>query len=584
MIVNDRFEVEKELGRGGIGVVYKAFDKENNNKVVVIKVLIDKPDNNSSSNQWLETHFFKEAKALKTIDHPGVVQLIDSGETVEGKAFFAMEYIEGCDLRSQIDPKKGLIGDYERVATIIRQLGDAISAAHEKGIYHRDLKPENIMLQKVNKLDDEQVKVIDFGIATVKDSYDEKTKTTQLLAGSINYMSPEQLENKPSAASDIYALGIIAYEMVTGRLPFNPEGDSYMVMVVQLMLMQREGVRIKPKDLRPSLSPVAQEIILKALSFDANDRYKSAREFGNLLAESLISLGTMPLQKLGTNLAAFTNDGNNKVDISSRQTNQIANQITNIAKPITTEKEHHNVKLPNNIINRGSQKRIYVFAISIVIIGIISSIGLYWNKSSVETTNKLSSTPTPATKEKTINYWGVLQNYDQKTLKPKGEPLRLASIAGETYFNTGDGIKFFIKPAQDGYIYILAEELNSNNIMQYAMLFPTPSAKPNSSKILSNQEIVTDEIVFQGQETTEKVWLIWSAVQVKELEEAFIKWGNKEHQGEIKDPAYVNSMKELINSANNQKVIVEKDDDNDYVKIKSSQNIIAYLLKLKHIN
>ncbi|MFY9227341.1 MAG: protein kinase [Blastocatellia bacterium] len=584
MLVNNRFEVEKELGRGGIGVVYKAFDKENNNKVVVIKVLIDKPDNNSSSNQWLETHFFKEAKALKTIDHPGVVQLIDSGETVEGKAFFAMEYIEGCDLRSQIDPKRGLIGDYERVATIIRQLGDAISAAHEKGIYHRDLKPENIMLQKVNKLDDEQVKVIDFGIATVKDSYDEKTKTTQLLAGSINYMSPEQLENKPSAASDIYALGIIAYEMVTGRLPFNPEGDSYMVMVVQLMLMQREGVRIKPKDLRPSLSPVAQAIILKALSFDANDRYKSAREFGNLLAESLVSLGTMPLQKLDTNLAAFVNGENKDADVSNRQTNQIANKITNTVKAATTEKEPQ-VKLPDNGVNNSSQKRTYMLVISaIVVIGLISSLGLYWSRTSVETTNSVLSTPTPIVKENIINYWGMLQNYDQKTLKPKGESLRLASIAGETYFNTGDGIKFFVKPAQDGYIYILAEELNPNNITQYAMLFPTPSAKPDSSKIVSSQEVTTGEIVFQGQAGTEKVWIIWSATEIKKLEEAFVKWGNKEFQGEIKDPTYVSSIKKLIDSTSSQKLAVEKDDDNDYVRLKSSQNVIAYLLKLKHVN
>src|SRR5205823_6779753 len=123
----------------------------------------------------------------------------------DNKPFLVMEYIKGGNLRTEIDPTKGLKGGLNRVARLIKQLGKAITAAHSVGVYHRDLKPENIMLAEQED-GSEQVKVIDFGIATVKESYDEKTKAT-VFAGSLLYMAPEQITGTPIAASDIYALG-----------------------------------------------------------------------------------------------------------------------------------------------------------------------------------------------------------------------------------------------------------------------------------------------------------------------------------------------------------------------------------------
>jgi serine/threonine-protein kinase len=197
-----------------------------------------------------------------------------------------MEFIEGYDLRSQIKPEKG-ISDFDRIARLTLQLGAAINAAHLAGIYHRDLKPENILIHP--GADGEQVKIIDFGIATVKESLDEKTKTTAL-AGSLRYMAPEQIRGKPTAATDIYALGAIAYEMVTGRAPFNPDLRHPLAALQQLLEMQRQGVRVMPKDLRPSLPEEAQAVILRALAFQASQRYLSANEFGVALATSLTEL------------------------------------------------------------------------------------------------------------------------------------------------------------------------------------------------------------------------------------------------------------------------------------------------------
>src|SRR5262249_20553526 len=160
------------------------------------------------------------------------------------------------DLRSLIRPE-GM--DLEQVAVLIRQMGSALTAAHEQKIIHCDLKPENVMLQELSG-GELQVKVVDFGIAKVKDSLVTGNLPTNV-AGTVPYMAPEQMQGKPTAASDIYALGVIAYEMVTGRRPFTFTSLSPLDVI-------RAGLKIKPQDLRPELPDGAQEVIIKALSFD----------------------------------------------------------------------------------------------------------------------------------------------------------------------------------------------------------------------------------------------------------------------------------------------------------------------------
>lgn len=273
MILNDRYLIDRELGRGGVGVVYIARDQQLLSRSVVIKVLLD----DSTQNDWFRVKFLQEIEALTRIDHPGVVGILDAGTTPDSKSYLVMQYVAGIDLRSVIKPA-GM--DLKRVALIMRQVGHALSAAHDKGVYHRDLKPGNIMLQDLGG-GEEQVKIIDFGIARIKDSLVATNKETTAVAGTITYMAPEQLMGKPSAYSDVYALGVIAYEMVTGRHPFNPASPY------QLLELQRAGVKVRPTALRPDLPEAAQDVILKALSFDPNDRHARAREFGKELAESL---------------------------------------------------------------------------------------------------------------------------------------------------------------------------------------------------------------------------------------------------------------------------------------------------------
>jgi len=272
--LDGRYLIEQKLGRGGFGVVYLASDNKAASRKVVVKVmhLVE------AANEWSRRRFKQEVEALSRIDHPSVVGLFDCGETASNRPYIVMQYIDGRSLRSLLTPE-GM--SFVSVARIIRQIGDALTAAHEAGILHRDLKPENIMV-KVGK-DEERVKVIDFGIAKVKDSIISVSTAQGTTVGTIAYMSPEQLSAQPiTPQSDIYSLGVIAYEMLTGRRPANPES------AFNLLEMQRAGVRIKPIDLRPALPEAANNIVLKALSFQPSDRYERAREFANLLAEALL--------------------------------------------------------------------------------------------------------------------------------------------------------------------------------------------------------------------------------------------------------------------------------------------------------
>ena len=280
-VIKDRYLIEKELGRGGFGVVYAAKDQQLHGKRVVVKILTQ----DFTEDPWTLKKFKQEIEALARIDHPGVVGALDTGDTADGKPFIVMQYIEGVTLRSEI----GATGmDLIRVADLTRKIGHALSAAHDKGIWHRDLKPENIMLERKGE-DEEYVKLIDFGIAAIKDSqFNPKGANTTRVAGSFAYMSPEQFQGKVSAESDVWAFGIIVWEMLTGGKPFPAD------TLWELMLQQQKGVTTNPREVRPDLPPAAAEALLKALAVKTEDRFARPKEFGDAFARgvSSASLGT----------------------------------------------------------------------------------------------------------------------------------------------------------------------------------------------------------------------------------------------------------------------------------------------------
>ena len=276
--IGDRYFIERELGHGGMSRVYFARDLKVNCKNVVVKIL---------SQQLLEhlyarQKFEQEVEALARIRHPDVVEVFDKGELDDGRPYFVMQFIDGKDLRSQIT-SGGM--NLEHAATILKQIGAALDHVHENGVFHRDLKPENIMLTRGT----DSVVLIDFGIAKVRDSVVAPTTTDGQSAGTLMYMSPEQLRGQTlTCASDIYSMGVIAYEIVTGRRPFNPTTPS------ELLECQRSGVDVKPVALRRNLPPKAQDVILRGLSFKPASRYSNAKQFGDDLSVALLTSRIAP--------------------------------------------------------------------------------------------------------------------------------------------------------------------------------------------------------------------------------------------------------------------------------------------------
>ncbi len=254
-----RYEVDRELGRGAMGVVYLGRDPKISRTVAIKTLNYGQFDSHLLAE--LKERFFREAEAAGRLSHPGIVTVYDVGEEPD-LAFIAMDYAEGKPLNSYNKPKSLL--PIDRVHSIILNVADALEYAHEQKIVHRDIKPENIIYNASTG----EVKVTDFGIARITDG--SKTRTGSVM-GSPLYMSPEQLMGKKVAgSSDIYSLGVTFYQLLTGHTPF--DGDSLANLTYQI-------INQKPKNIKTTRDDIASgtvRIINKSLQKDPEKRFSSA--------------------------------------------------------------------------------------------------------------------------------------------------------------------------------------------------------------------------------------------------------------------------------------------------------------------
>ncbi len=261
-VLADRFEILSRIGEGGTGVVYKA-KQLTVDRVVAIKVL---GAHVSSDPSWVK-RFHNEARAAARLDHPNTVRLIDFGETKEGLLFIAMEFLHGRSLGEEVI-RLGKLPP-QRALRIISQVCQSLQEAHGQGIIHRDIKPDNIFLVEMKGSGD-FVKVLDFSVAKL-DTPDAQQTRAGTVFGTPAYMSPEQARGaKLTPHSDIYACGIVAYEMLTGKPPF----EAPLPMEVVMM-----HLRQKPAPLVGLPEPVAR-LVMKALEKTIERRQQSAEELG----------------------------------------------------------------------------------------------------------------------------------------------------------------------------------------------------------------------------------------------------------------------------------------------------------------
>ena len=292
-VVSGKYKIEKFLGGGAMGAVYKArfAALEKNVAVKVMHPAIAADPN-------FVGRFHREAKAASRIDHPNSMRVIDFGEEPDGLLYIAMEYVEGRDLYRVIHEDWPISN--ADVADLLMQTLAALAIGHEAGVIHRDLKPENLMILRQRNDEDKDaylVKVCDFGIAKITERDDEvkppegapgapsggqKLTTQGLVVGTPEYMSPEQAKGeKLDARTDIYSMGVILYQLITGRTPFT--GDT----ALSIVLKHITEAPAAPSVHYPGVHKGFEAIALKAMAKDRNERFQTARSMRNALRETL---------------------------------------------------------------------------------------------------------------------------------------------------------------------------------------------------------------------------------------------------------------------------------------------------------
>ena len=510
--IDQCYLVEKKLGQGGMGKVYLARNLNLHNKKVVIKILTEA----SLQNPYLVQKFRHEVEALSRLAHHKVVSVLGSGE-LNGKPYIVMQYVDGLTLRSQMPPNEGM--NLERAASILKQIGAALDYIHGKGIFHRDLKPDNIMLQQLNG-DPEFVTIVDFGLAKVKDSVVGPSTVDDIAIGTAQYMSPEQLRvgDKITAASDVYSMAVIAYEMVTGRRPFHTAPAS------QLLELQRKGVRVKPVDLRSDLSTEAQAIILKGLSFKQSARYQNAAAFGDSLARALVN-ETAP---------------------------------TKLGGPIW---------LRNKFMLIGSLAVVVCLAVLI---------GLAIRTGSDNRVGPLASPmPTPTSTAvpptRSLVYWLTVRTRNGRDSYPSN---------GQDIFESGDKFRLNISCPEPGYVYLFNEGTPGPGGTSFTIIYPTPAINDGSASVGKNQPLQTNWNTFSGQPGTENFWIVWSPSPVNELESA--KTEAFKHDGGLTGETLDAIKKFLTTKDAEVNAKTSRDKETQKTTLRGSGDVLVKLVEFQH--
>lgn len=256
VLLDDRYEILEKIGEGGMAVVYKAFCHRLS-RFVAVKIMREE----MAADEEFKRRFCAESHAIAMLSHPNIVAVYDVSHS-DDVEYIVMELVDGITLKQYMD-KRGAIS-WKEALHFTKQITKALAHAHSRGIIHRDIKPQNIMLLK-----DGTIKVADFGIAALENEMQESGQAI----GSIHYIAPEQARGEnPDARSDIYSLGIVMYEMLTGRKPYTGE------TIGEIAVKHMSSLPTMPSDIVPDIPPELERITLKAMSCPINKRYQSANE------------------------------------------------------------------------------------------------------------------------------------------------------------------------------------------------------------------------------------------------------------------------------------------------------------------
>jgi hypothetical protein len=469
-----------------------------------------------------------------------------------------------------------------------------LTAAHEKGILHRDLKPDNVMLQPFGG--EERAIVIDFGIAQVQDSVIMLKTVVASAAGTILYMPPEQLRaGDLTPASDTYALGVIAYEIITGQKPFTPQTPF------ELLEMQRAGP-VPPGELRADLPQVAQREILRALSFAPEERHQSTRDFGNELYRSITGATApltgrlvMPQMSGSVTTAAVGDTGSTMAEVQPagdggpERTAASGQQAPAVVAPLPSHQESWSAA--PKILFGVAAALLLLFMAAVVAVGLFM-----WGrkdaaqrqsveKQSVNTSSVLPTTtltPAAATPEPariSLEFSLTVQ------MMRNGKPYKASfESTGRNIYDDGTEFWINISTQDSGYLYLINEGPTASGTITYRLLYPNP--EDGDARLAGGQRmVIPDErhpaYIFQEGTGTEKVWIIWSKQSIPVMEE--LKGHVNSMSNDITDPAQIESVRKFLSEhQTSKKTEAVEDETNMRVMVSSSDDVLVYLTKLEH--
>lgn len=440
----------------------------------------------------------------------------------------------------------------EEAALIFRQLGVSLSHGHSRGIIHRDLKPSNIMITRDGR-GEWQTKLIDFGVAKVKESLVAPTTEIGVSFGTRKYMSPEQINGKAglTPATDVYALGLIAFESLTGQHVFRT--DSF----IEQCRMQETEEFSEITEFRPDLSPKVKEIICRALSFDPENRQQSAADFGNALADALLSRRDEPAK--------------------TEPFLPIKKKLTEAETDVLENRGEVEIKDTGKDEPRRKNKKILPVAVGTLALLSLLGFGIWliWSgASNKQTAVTNTDTAAPETVKRELNYKLIVQKYYEG--KPFQQPFE---ATGDEIFGDDWRFKMQMSSPQGGNLYLLSENPKTNNL---TMLFPHPQKSEGKSEVKADEKIETGEMRFDKNQGTEKFWIVWTEKPVVELE-AVKNYVNPQDLGRIKDAEKEKAVRDFLDKAATEGKLTETtSNDKRSKKLITTGDVLVKMAEFRH--
>ena len=431
--INDRYEIVKSIGEGGMANVYLANDTILDRKVAV-KVL----RGDLSSDDKFIRRFQREALSVSNLSHPNIVEVYDVGEEDE-QYYIVMEYIEGKTLKQLLKKREALT--LPEVIDIMTQLTDGLSHAHESYIIHRDIKPQNIMI-----LDNGMIKITDFGIAMALNAT-QLTQTNSVM-GSVHYLPPEQANGKSaSVKSDIYSLGILMYELITGSVPF--KGDNAVEIALKHMKEKIPSIRKQ----NPTIPQSVENIIIKATAKNPRNRYDSVKE----MHEDLITC----MDRENEKKVVFEYPENDLDDTRVISTKKPKKQVEKPTKNIENEEKDDEM---DAILETPKKKNTLIIILATIFLFLLIIGGVFWlsltkEVKDITVPNVVNMTTEEAIKKLTeLGFKYTTESKNSDTV-PEGNVIRTSPKAGSTR-KYGDTIT--IIESIGGDYYYLEDYKNKN--------------------------------------------------------------------------------------------------------------------------